>query len=437
MRHRSRLLIPFVAALALWGLYAFLDSNHGTLMWKGKDRAEVLFGPELMYLRFGYWLALIFFIVRLIDAIAFDLVMSRRKHVSAPLLLREIVSIGLFLALIAWAMTTILHVPVTGWLATGTVLAAVLGLALQETLGNLFAGIALHLEDSFDVGDVVRSGDFIGVVEAARWRSSRIRTFNNDIVILPNSLIARERLEIFPRSNLNARILSVGIDYNVPPATVIRVLVEAMTNVTGISHDIEPLARVGGFGESSVTYEMKYFTRDYSLRDRIDAEIRRAVWYALKRNDISIAFPIRSVHRYSAPQRNDHDLAPGEMLERLQAVDVLSPVSGESLEQIAAAARVHFYARGETILRLGSAGNSMFIVHDGTASVRVGGNEIAQLGPGTVFGEMALLQEHPELASLISHQVMERRRSLDTLRNMDADEEQTMLSRIRTWFGLR
>ncbi|HEX8152981.1 MAG TPA: hypothetical protein VF698_07655, partial [Thermoanaerobaculia bacterium] len=48
-----------------------------------------------------------------------------------------------------------------------------------------------------------------------------------------------------------------------------------------------------------------------------------------------------------------------------------------------------------------------------------------------------VLQEHPELASLISHQVMERRRSLDTLRNMDADEEQTMLSRIRTWFGLR
>ena len=110
---------------------------------------------------------------------------------------------------------------ITAFLATGTVVAAVLGLALQETLGNLFAGIALHLEDSFAVGDVVRSGEVLGVVEAVRWRGTRIRTLNNNIMIVPNSLLARERLEVFPRRNLNARVLQIGVDYNVPPANVI------------------------------------------------------------------------------------------------------------------------------------------------------------------------------------------------------------------------
>src|SRR5205085_5789289 len=109
---------------------------------------------------------------------------------------------------------------ITALLATGTVVAAVLGLALQETLGNLFAGIALHLEDSFEIGDVIKSGDFIGVVEGVRWRGTRIRTFNNNFVIIPNSSLAREKLEIFPSQNLNARVLPISVDYHIPPAHV-------------------------------------------------------------------------------------------------------------------------------------------------------------------------------------------------------------------------
>ena len=123
--------------------------------------------------------------------LVFDL-FSRRRNVNAPVLLREIVSIFLFLILIAWAASFIFDTKVTAFLAGGTVLAAVLGLALQETLGNLFAGIALHLEDSFEVGDVIRSGEHIGIVEAVRWRGTRLRTFNNNIVIVPNSVLARD-----------------------------------------------------------------------------------------------------------------------------------------------------------------------------------------------------------------------------------------------------
>jgi hypothetical protein len=59
-----------------------------------------------------------------------------------------------------------------------------------RTLGNLFAGIALALEDSFEVGDVIRSGDHIGIVEAVRWRGTRLRTFQNHVVIVPDSMPA-------------------------------------------------------------------------------------------------------------------------------------------------------------------------------------------------------------------------------------------------------
>jgi len=232
-----------------------------------------------------------------------------------------------------------------------------------------------------------------------------------------------------------------------------------------------PFARVGSFGDSAVIYEIKYFSRDYGLRDRIDADVRKAVWYALYRNDITFATPIRSYTPYTPPKREDQ-IAHNEVMERLQEVDVLSPLSESAHQMLAAATKVHVYSQGEAILHAGAAGDSMFVVHAGTISIRItdpngsGGHEVAQLGPGSVFGEMALLtgekrtadvvavtdvvaleigkdslqpilQDTPELAGAISEKVMERRDHLETVRAENQDgETQSVLSRIRAYFGI-
>lgn len=452
-RRRARIYLPLLLGIALLALY-WLAAERGILKASGER-----------WLLFVAVLPLIFFVVRLIDLFAFDFFGARRRHVHAPLLLREILAIVLYCLAFAWAISAIFHYSVTGFLATGTILAAVLGLALQETLGNLFSGIALHLEDTFAVGDVIRSGEHIGVVESVRWRGTRLRTFNNTIVVLPNSLLSRERLEVFPRTNLNARVLSIGIDYNVPPATVIAILTQATVNVEGVMREMPCFARVGGFADSALTYEIKYFTRDYSQRERIDADIRKAVWYALRRNGITIPFPIRSLQRYHPPVEQRYAVGAPEVLERLRGVDVLSPVSPEAQERIASAAVVHSYSRGETIIRRGDAGQSMFVVHEGEVVVRIDGEEVARLHAGDFFGEMALLTgeartadvvastdvvtieiakhalqpvlvEHPELAVSISDKVTQRRDSLASVRSTAGDEQKTTLARIRDWFGL-
>lgn len=461
-RRGARLVVPLLFTAGLVLVYYFAKNNARWI-----DRFSLDQKTTLNTLRFFAWVPAIFFIVRLIDLIAFDVL--RRRNVRAPALLRELVSIGLALFLFAVIYTAVFHKSITTWLATGTVLAAILGFALQDTLGNLFAGIALHLEDSFEIGDVVRSGDFMGVVEAVRWRGTRIRTFNNTVVIIPNSMLAREKVEIYPRNNLNARLLQIGVDYNVPPAKVIAVLTQAASNIDGVSRELPCFARVGGFGDSSVTYEIKYFTTDYSQRDRIDSDIRKAAWYALRRNGISIPFPIRSVHRYE-PSVHRHQPDAEEIVERLGSIDILSPLSADAHHSIATNARVHTYSRGETIIRHGEAGDSMFIVHDGTVSVRLpddterGWREVAVLRGGEVFGEMALLtgeartadvvalsdviaveikknalqpvlQSHPELAASISAKVMERRDAAARTAAPD-DAQQSVLSRIRSYFGL-
>jgi small-conductance mechanosensitive channel len=421
-------------------------------------------------LHFLGWITLIIFVVRVLDAFIFDVVMSRRRDVVAPQLLRQIVAIVLYGVLFASAIKTILKVDVTPALTGGAVVAAVIGLALQETLGNLFSGIALHMEGAFDVGDVLHSGDYVGVVESVSWRATRMRGFNNQTLVLPNSVIARERLEVFPHGNLNARILQLGIDYNIAPASVIEIVSQAAAHVDGVARELPCFARIGAFADSSVIYEIKYHTRDYAKRDRIDADIRKAVWYALHRNKISFATPVRAFQTYTPPE-SKHEVARDEVLARLRKVDILSPLAEESRETIAAETRVHFYSKGETILRHTAAGNSMFVVHSGTASVRLsdesheGWHEVAQLGPGTVFGEMALLtgetrtadvvaltdvtaleigkdalqpilSDHPNLVEAMTAKVMQRKGHLDAIRGGGPEEERTIVSRVRAWFGL-
>ncbi|HVG23268.1 MAG TPA: mechanosensitive ion channel family protein [Thermoanaerobaculia bacterium] len=459
MKRFSRVLIPLAIAFIFLVLHWLAATSPGTLKRQNFDPATIE-----KILRFLYTMALIFAGVRAVDFLIFDLV-SRRRNVRAPVLLREIVSIVLFALFLAWAISNIFETKVTAFLTGTTVLAAVLGLALQDTLGNLFSGIALHVEDSFEVGDVIRTGDQLGIVEAVRWRGTRLRTFANTVVIVPNSMLARERLEVFPRNNLNARVLQLGIDYNVPPATALAVLTQAASNVEGVSAQIAAYARVAGFGDSSVLYEIKYHMYDYSQRDRIDADIRKAIWYALRRNGIPIPFPIRTHVRYQPPAAH---LQPGgaEIAERLGRIDILSPLSPLAHETIAAATRVHTFAKGETIIRHGSAGDSMFVIYSGNVSVRVNEGEIARLSEGDFFGEMALLTgetraadvvaltdvtaieiakdalqpvliEHPDLAAAISARVSERRGGLESLRSASNEEaQQTILSRIRTWFAL-
>lgn len=466
----SRVFAPLLLSAALFILYWVVKFEPG-LFFAHPDFRYVIFGPELKGLLLAAWIPLIFVIVRLLDRLVFDVFVARRKNLRAPLLLRQMFAIVGYFLLFGWTISGIYHTSLTAWLTTTTVLAAVVGLALQDTLGNLFAGIAIHLEDAFDIGDVIHSGDFTGVVEGVTWRATRIRAFNNQIVVLPNSQMAKDRIEVFPHNNLNARVLSFGVDYHVQPATVIDVLTQAAAHIDGIARDMPSFARVAGFGDSSVTYDLKYFTRDYAMRDRIDAEIRKAVWYAFQRNEISFATPIRAYAQYTPPKPQVH-VTPEQALERLGDVQIFVPLSDTARATLANSARVHTYSKGESILRHGAAGDSMFVVHEGTVSVRIsddspiGWHEVAQLGPGSVFGEMALLtgearaadvaaltdviafeiskdalgpilHDHSDLAHAISVKVMERRDHLDELRAANVEEEeQTLLSRIRDYFGL-
>src|SRR5262249_44905690 len=139
-------------------------------------------------------------VTRLIDYLLFDVLYRLRSPGAAPALLRQLAGLLVFGICVAIIFQMVLpDVKLGGLLISPAILTAVLGLALQDPLGNLFAGLALHVEKTVQVGDLIRYGETFGVVEELSWRTIKLHTTEGNVLLIPNSLAGRERLEVFPR----------------------------------------------------------------------------------------------------------------------------------------------------------------------------------------------------------------------------------------------
>ena len=220
-------------------------------------------------------------------------------------------------------------------------------------------------------------------------------------------------------------------------------------------------------------YEVKYWLNDYAKYNDTDALVRQRIWYAFRRAELNFAYPTRTLlverkRRIGTGPDGDG----GAIVERLAAVDIFAPLSTEETAMLAQAATSHVFAPGETVIRAGDPGSSMFVVHNGRVSVQVSENgrprTVATLSEGAFFGEMALftgeprtanivaLEEtevleighaamkrvfdtNPDLVESLSHIIAERRQALaasEDLSGGDKDESAGILSSIKRFFGL-
>jgi small-conductance mechanosensitive channel/CRP-like cAMP-binding protein len=342
-----------------------------------------------------YLLPVLVLVVRA-TSLAFQWVFYRRQGSPPPSLLDSVVSVLLYGIGVGAIASQWFDVELTPFLATSAVVGAVVGLALQDTLGNLFAGIALHSEAPVHVGDWVRVGDRDGRVEQVSWRAMRLRTWDGDTLTVPNNEVARHAVLNYshPRAP-HCRTIAIGVNYNTPPNRVIAVLRKVLEQV-GLPAEPPSSVRMVGYHDSAIHYEVRYYFPGYEDYRRLESEIYRLIWYHFRRHGIEIPFPVRDVFLHRAAPAVQMRETPAERLERaLRTVDLFRPLSDEELRKVMARSRPLHYAAGERVIEEGSPGDSFFIIDQGQVLVskRMGGanREIARLMEGQFFGEMALL----------------------------------------------
>src|SRR5678816_638619 len=256
-------------------------------------------GTIVGVLRLVSFAILAYLMVRAFNALIFGLIFRFRRGFEAPTLVRNIFSIVAFTALFFLIFTLIFPDANLGAVfTTSAIFGVILGLALQDTLGNFFAGISLQADRPFQVGDVITVGAqrHTGVVEEISWRAIKIRTFQNHVVLIANSNAAKEPIEVCPRDNLNARIVFFNALYTDSPAKTIHVIREAVREAENVSTKVAPVVRIRNLGDNGVDYEVKYWLEDYAKYNDTDALIRQRMWYAFRRAGLNFAFPTRTLH---------------------------------------------------------------------------------------------------------------------------------------------
>ena len=289
-------------------------------------------------------------------------------------------------------------------LTTSAVSAVVLGFALQDTLGNAFAGLAIQSEKPFHVGQWVKLGEFEGRVAEVTWRATKLRTKAGNFVVLPNNFVAKEAITNYSEPVPQTRLfVDVGASYLSSPNKVKAAIMEALRQSPRVLASPGPDVLLQAFDASAITYRARFWIDNYDSDEEARDETRTAIYYSFRRHHIEIPWPIqvqynREWHEAGATQKVEDE-------ERLLgSVDLFASLSPEIRHQIAVASPTAVYGSGETIVRQGEQGQSMFVVMSGNVSVVLepSHNEVARIQRGGYFGEMSLLTGEPRSATVLA-----------------------------------
>ena len=350
-------------------------------------------------LLFGATFFLLAFIGRSAVLLLVHFTVDRRRERPAPRIFRDL-STGVTYLLVALVALRAIGVEPGSILTTSALLTAVVGLSLQDTLGNLVSGLALQMQRPFDVGDWIEidNGVQAGQVTEVRWRATSIMTLDRVEVILPNGGLAKASIRNYSRpSKVSRRRLAVGVAYGSPPSEVHEVLVSAAVGAPGVLAAPPPRARTKAFADSAVTHELLYFIDDFEHALDIDGEVLDRISHGLARRGFDIPFPTRALVTVPADdgtRRREVDRA--RVAAAMASVDLLKPLPDDSRQLLIERAALRRWGPGEPVVRRGDPSLEMFIVEKGRLAVEVpreGGAvaEVASLGHGDCFGEMGLL----------------------------------------------
>ena len=212
-------------------------------------------------------------------------------------LIASITNIAIVIAA-GMAVLAIWHIDITPLVASAGILSAVIAFAAKDTFANFFGGVSVFFDKPYKIGDYVELGEGErGEVVQIGIRSTRIKTRDDILISIPNSIIVNSKIinESQPVPKFRVRI-PIGVAYGSDIDLVEDILLEITKNNENIVNDPEPRVRFREFGESSLNFELLCWAAEPSLRGLTVHHLNRAIYKIFAERGITIPFPQRDLH---------------------------------------------------------------------------------------------------------------------------------------------
>jgi small-conductance mechanosensitive channel len=300
----------------------------------------------------------------------------------------------IYLAVALTIIKTVFSFPIGGLVATSGIIAIVLGLALQNTLADVFAGIAVGIERPYAIGDLVWfEGAIEGEIVQINWRSVQVKTTGNDIATIPNSVVAKSRL--INRSVPSMRrtdSVQVPSPRTHPPEHVIQLIQQAILLCPNVLEKPPASIALVRVGKRLNHYEISFSVANSSLLWQTKSMLLREVLRQFSSG-------------HSASPLHGHQIEPAEPEgRRILDIELFEPLSEEKRDELERRLIYRSLHTGDILFAQGDTEASLFIIKAGVLEVSREEKHdtivIGRIGPGDDIGEIGMLTGAPHAATV-------------------------------------
>jgi small-conductance mechanosensitive channel len=310
-----------------------------------------------------------------------------------------VVYLGAALSILAF----VFGVPIGTLVATSGVLAIILGLALQNTLSDVFSGIALTLGRPYVIGDwILLSDGTEGRVVESTWRSTHILTGANNVVVLPNSFLAKLGLTNISRPDeTHLQKLTVRVAPTRMPSIVADVMRSVLSSCNSIVKEPPPVVALKGLDATALEIELQFRVSGPAQRTPARNEVLDLVYRHCKAAGLLLAMaPESSVAMLELPTEENAKPPRVTPLELIEAIPIFAALTADEKQVLADATSVRDFGKGDVIVREGELLGTLMMVRAGVIAMRHEEEDFGRLAPGDFFGETGLLAGMGEVYTL-------------------------------------